>query len=268
MVSLSAAVGYILYSGALNPGIIKPTLGVLLLSCGSSALNQYQERDIDVLMYRTRLRPLPAQQITPKAVLINSGVFLIIGNVVLFLIAHKLALALGVFNVLWYNAVYTPLKRKTSSAVIIGAIIGAVPPAIGWISAGGSLLELPILGIMLFFFLWQIPHFWLLLIRSGDEYVNAGLPSITSKFNTGALGLFIFSGMLAAVIMALLTPLFGITFSRNSYIVLALVSIWFVGHSTFLLLRKNPSAFSKYSFGNINIFAFLVMAILTSQKLI
>jgi hypothetical protein len=89
--------------------------------------------------------------------------------------------------VLWYNGVYTFLKRKSPFAAIPGAVIGAIPPAIGWICGKGALSFDPqILALSFFFFIWQVPHFWLLLLNFGRDYEKAGFPSLTRIFNSAS----------------------------------------------------------------------------------
>ena len=83
------------------------------------------------------------------------------GSLILYLAANPLALLLGWLALVWYNLVYTFLKRITPHAVIPGSFIGAIPPLIGWVAAGGSLLDFRAWVLALFFFVWQVPHFYL-----------------------------------------------------------------------------------------------------------
>jgi protoheme IX farnesyltransferase len=87
-----------------------------------------------------------------------------------------LAVALGALAVLWYNGIYTYLKRRSSLASVVGSVIGAIPPAIGWVCAGG-VLDGPILALSFFLLMWQVPHFLLLALRLDADYAQANLPT-------------------------------------------------------------------------------------------
>ncbi len=183
-------------------------VGVFLIACGASALNQYQERDIDGRMERTRRRPLPSGTISPSRAL-GIVVALIASGLVLLLPLGSAAVALAALSLLWYNGFYTPLKRRTAFASVCGAPVGMLPPTIGWAAAGGALSDPRILAIAAFFFLWQVPHFWLLLIRSGDDYERAGLPSIVRVIPRDRLAAITSVWLTAAAAASLAFPLFG-----------------------------------------------------------
>lgn len=176
-VAVTTAAGYILSSRSLNPELIVPMAGVFLLACGSSALNQIQEWRADVLMARTRSRPIPSGKISLSFAWAISLFFLAMGTLLLAPIGWG-PLLLGGFSVFWYNGIYTLLKRRTALAVIPGALIGAIPPAIGWSAAGGGQDMAPLAALCVFLFLWQIPHFWLLALLYEEDYRQAGYPTI------------------------------------------------------------------------------------------
>jgi len=199
-VAISTSVGFLLYSGNINVGMILPTLGVFLLACGSSALNHYQEKDKDALMDRTKGRPIPSGRISPNGALVYAFVLIVISSLIIFYSANLTALVLGWINLIWYNIIYTPLKRINSLAVIPGSIIGALPPVIGWTAAGGYLYDPKILAVALFFFIWQIPHFWLLLMIYGKDYEKAGFPTLTKIFNNRQLSRITFIWIAALVV--------------------------------------------------------------------
>ena len=198
-VALSALLGYVMQEGSIGWGGRILFLGVLLFSCGSGALNQYQERDIDPLMPRTRKRPIPSGRIAPKNALWIAGGFVVSGTVLLALAFPPAAVLISWLTLIWYNFIYTPLKKVTAFAVVPGSVTGALPPLIGWMAAGGSLTEGPILLVSAFFFLGQIPHFWLLLLMLGDEYSMAGLPNLKQKMNDGQLRRITFAWIITAM---------------------------------------------------------------------
>lgn len=268
LVALSSFVGYLLAAGKLSFPILIPTVGVFLLACGSAALNQYQEREFDRLMDRTRGRPIPSGRITPAEGLFISLSLLFAGVLFLLWSANLTAPGLGLLNVLWYNGFYTPLKRKTPFAVVPGSVIGAIPPAIGWVAAGGSLADPRILGLAFFFFIWQVPHFWLLLLSSGNDYRKAGFPSLTEKFSPPQLARITFVWIISTAMACLLIPLFGIGNTPILYLVLAASAIVLVGKSRKLLHLPGNNFSFRPVFHTINIYILVVMFALSVEKLI
>jgi len=184
-VTISVATGFFMFTGAFTLDAVMPAAGVFLLACGSAALNQVQEAKVDGLMSRTRSRPIPSGRISRDWALFLSLVFIGAGMYVLSCIeTHTVTLlVLGGLAVVWYNGVYIALKRITAFAVIPGSLVGAIPPVIGWAAAGGVYDDPTILEVALFFFMWQIPHFWLLLLMFAEDYERAGLPSLTRVFS-------------------------------------------------------------------------------------
>ena len=188
-VTFSVTTGWVVYTGSFDLAMLVPVLGVFLLACGSAALNQVQEWRTDAKMDRTKNRPIPSGRITPTGALIVSVLFMAVGLNVLSFVEHNtwIVLGLGAFSVVFYNGIYWALKRLTAFAVVPGALIGAVPPLMGWCAAGGELLDRDILEICTFFFIWQIPHFWLLVRIYGSQYVEAGLPAASAVLTPAQL---------------------------------------------------------------------------------
>jgi protoheme IX farnesyltransferase len=209
VVTLSAATGHILFAGEISRGLLLPVLGVFILSCGCSALNQLQESRIDARMARTQSRPLPSGRVSASAAAVTAALLIILGLMCLASIdRHRWTLVLfGLFALAWYNGVYTYLKRVTAFAVVPGALVGAVPPMIGWAAAGGSAGDPLILLVAAFFFIWQIPHFWLLIMMRGEDYRQAGLPSPMDLFRLIQLQRITFIWIMAAVSAGLLVAL-------------------------------------------------------------
>jgi len=145
---------------------------------GSSALNEVQEHRYDALMPRTANRPIPRGDLSPALGALIAAVLALAGFLVL-LLAHNLASALlGALALAWYNGFYTPLKRISAFAVVPGSLIGALPPAIGWTAAGGSAADPSVLALAFVFFIWQVPHFWLLVGLHAEGYEGAGYPTL------------------------------------------------------------------------------------------
>jgi heme o synthase len=152
--------------------------GTTLIAAGTSALNHYLERDSDGLMRRTASRPLPSGQMAPREAL-GFGVALIcFGTLYLALATNVLATLLGIATSVMYLALYTPIKRKTTLATLIGAFPGAVPPLIGWVAARGTLsVDAWILFAILF--LWQFPHFDAIAWMYREDYGRAGIRMVS-----------------------------------------------------------------------------------------
>ncbi len=268
LVCLSTATGYVLASGYLNFNLLLPTIAVFILASGSAALNHYQERDFDLLMKRTSNRPVPSGRVAPSTALRAAVVLVIAGSIALYFSSGFLPLLLGLITVLWYNGVYTPLKRKTPLAVIPGALIGSLPPAIGWSAANGKLLDPFLLIVALFFFVWQIPHFWLLLLKFGDEFEEAGYPTLTSRYSNQQIARFTFFWIIVTVVVSMIIPVFGIGSSIFLYLGLFIVALWLLISSRRLLNFHEEVQTLRNSFIHINAYIMLVMSFLTLDRIL
>ena len=148
--------------------------GTLLVAGGTSALNQYVEREMDAVMRRTASRPLPSGLLQPREVLIFGIASIVIGAVWLALATNMLAALVALATSVLYLGLYTPLKTRTTLSTAIGAIPGALPPLIGWAAAHGSLsLGGWVLFAILFF--WQFPHFMAIAWIYREDYARAGI---------------------------------------------------------------------------------------------
>ena len=168
-VTLTTFVGYYMVDGKVDSVLWWVLLGIFLLATGSAALNQYQEHHHDAKMDRTKSRPIPSGQISPAHGLIFALLLSFIGAFMLYWAAGFESMQLGLLALLWYKGIYTPLKRKSAFAVIPGSVIGAIPPMVGYVSAGGYALDPQILAFAFFMFMWQLHHFWLIVIRHGND---------------------------------------------------------------------------------------------------
>jgi protoheme IX farnesyltransferase len=266
--TLSTFSGFILARRGLSVDMIFPILGVFLLASGSCALNQYQDRENDQLMERTQGRPIPSKKLSPITALKISIGLLLFGSILLYVGTHWSALGFGLFAVFWYNGVYPSLKRKSAFAAIPGALVGAIPPVIGWVSGKGYFsLDPQILAVSFFFFIWQVPHFWLLLLRMGRDYEKAGLPSLTKIFSSTQLSRMIFIWIFATTTVCMMIPLFGIVESHAIQGSLSVAAFWLIWKSL-RLLTGNPHPFSSPStFKTINSYAVLVILLITLDLL-
>lgn len=268
LAALSTATGYLLASDSVSLAIVFPTVGLFLLACGSSALNQYQERDIDCLMKRTKGRPIPSARLTPPQALVIALLSMLSGSLILLVGSNVVAFGLGLFAAFWYNAIYTPLKKRSPFAAIPGALVGAIPPAVGWAAAGGSPFDPKILALCFFFFVWQVPHFWLLLLVYGKDYEEAGLPSLTSIFTAGQLSQITFVWILATAVTCLLIPLFGTVQTTVTNLSLLGLTLWLVWGATRFFRARGEELSFRSAFREINIYALAVISLLSLDKII
>lgn len=268
LVSLTTALGYFLGTNKLSLEIFYPVIGIFILACGSAALNHYQERDADALMNRTRSRPIPTGKINANSVLLISFGLLVTGSVLLILKTNVITLIIGLLAFFWYNVIYTPLKKKMVFAIIPGSVVGALPPLAGWAATGNNIFDINILYIALYFFVWQIPHFWLLLLIFGNDYEKGGFPVITNRFDKNIIINITVIMLVSTVFIAALFPVFNLLhYSASSYI------LWF--SCLLMIIETLRFLFSDYSnknilktFVNINLFTLLIITILSLDKII
>jgi len=266
-VTLTTATGYILASGRFDSGVLLPSLGIFLLACGSSAINHFQERDRDALMERTKDRPIPSGRISPNRTLVFAFALTILGSWILYYSSGMMAMQLGLLALLWYNGIYTPLKKKTAFAVLPGAIIGAIPPLVGWVAGGGSLFDFRALILAFFFFIWQIPHFWLLMLKYGEQYKAAGFPSITAVYTTPQIKNITFVWIIATAVSALMLPLFDVV---NSWLVIAgmiIASAWLTAEFLKMILKSKVPFRPFFYFMRINYYVLTIIILLSLDHL-
>jgi protoheme IX farnesyltransferase len=258
----------VLFAGHFAVGMLLPMAGVFLLACGSAALNQVQERRYDAKMARTKDRPIPSGRIAADwalflaCALIGAGLYLLSS-----IESHTLAiLGLGAFSVLWYNGVYVFLKRVTAFAVVPGSLLGAIPPIIGWSAAGGLPQDAAILEVAFFFFLWQIPHFWLLLQKYGKQYEEAGLRSPTALIDAMQFRRITFAWVAAVAATGLVLAVmqrFGLPWN-----LLALMATLHLVFAAVGAIRKKDTAKSAMGlFLQINLYAVAMMVLLSVNAL-
>lgn len=221
--ALSAAAGYVLAKGEASWEMLFPTLGAFSLCAGASVLNQIQEFDIDAKMSRTKDRLIVSGAVNPQAAWGLSMQFLFMGVVVL-LAAPGVTMALGIAAVLLYNAVYTPLKRKTILAMPVGAVVGAVPVLMGWSATGRAIWEPHAIALALFYWLWQMPHFWLLLMRHEEDYKSAGLPTLPAMLSKSQMARVISAWALALAVMSVVLP--GFFKLSSAIFVIVPIALW------------------------------------------
>jgi len=266
--TLSAATGYVVFRRAMDTGILTSCLGVLLLAMGACAMNEFQDRDLDARMARTRHRPIPGGAMKPGTALAVAMLLAIGGFLVLWRVHNLAAALIGLLAIAWYNGVYTYLKRAWAFAVVPGALIGALPPFIGWTAGGGDPLDTRVLGLAFFFFIWQVPHFWLLLFAHGSDYEEAGLPSLTRLLSRRQLASLTFIWMLATLASSFLLTLYGLVHSAWVNVGLVACGLWLAWRATGLLRGHSQERLFSPAFHSINFYALLVMALLVVDAML
>jgi heme o synthase len=163
-----------------NPGgaglalLFHTVIGTFLVASGAAAFNQVLERDVDARMRRTRLRPLPDGRLGTSEATMFAATLSTVGLVQIWLGANALAAAVAAATLVSYTLVYTPLKRVSSLATIVGAVPGALPPVIGWAAATGVLsIEALVLFAIVFF--WQMPHVLAVSWLYREDYERGGI---------------------------------------------------------------------------------------------
>ena len=263
----SAGAGFLLGPHQSAARALLPVTAVFLLACGASALNQYQEQDIDAKMERTRGRPLPSGVISRRQAAASSSALIVGGLSLLAFTGSMAAATLGVFAVLWYNGAYTRLKRITAFAAVPGAVVGMAPPAIGWVASGGDAADRRLFAVCFLFFLWQVPHFWLQVLHHGEEYEQAGLPSLTQVLTKRQLARVTFVWLCAAAAAGLLLPLYGaVTSPVLSYSLLP-PAAWIVLQGLRIMNEHGAPKRSLSAFRHLNVYIVFVMVLLSVERI-
>jgi protoheme IX farnesyltransferase len=213
LVVFTTAAGY--YMASTGPvdlvNLMLVCFGTALVAGGSAAFNQVHERDVDALLDRTRSRPVPQGRVTTGRATVIAYLTSIAGLAILLFAAHWLAAVIALATLLLYVVIYTPMKRRSSLATIVGAVPGALPPMIGWAAVRGSVdaVSWTLFAIMFF---WQLPHFLAIGWMFRDDYAKASMPMLPVIDTSGAV-----TGRQALIYAAALVPvsvmpmLFGMT---------------------------------------------------------
>lgn len=270
-VTVTTMFGYLAASNVLDLKIVFTAIGLLLLACGSAVLNHYQERNSDSLMDRTKNRPIPSGKITASSSVKIAITLAVTGILIIYNSSNFTAALLGILNLIWYNGIYTPLKKKTPLAIIPGSLVGAIPPMVGWAAAGGFIYDPQIIMIAFFFFIWQIPHFWLLLLILDKDYQQAGFPTLTQIFRKDQLARITFVWIASTAVTGLLLPFFQIV--QNSFVnySLLIAAVWLTYNSAKLIKQTKENSITglsvRFAFRDINYFALFVVIIISIDKL-
>ena len=176
MVLVTVSCGFVLgmETSSVSMTLLHACLGIAVVAFGSSAVNQWIERETDGRMRRTMNRPLPSGRLAPAEVLAFGLSAVCLGCVYLAMMVNLATALLTAVTFVLYAWVYTPLKRRTSFCLAIGAVPGALPPVLGWLAAGGR-WDASAFSLFAILFLWQFPHFFAIAWLHREDYGKAGL---------------------------------------------------------------------------------------------
>lgn len=261
MVLATALSGF--YLGSSGPlsfsSIFHVGVGTWLLASGANALNQCLEKESDAKMNRTKERPLPKNRLSEKQAFIFGSSVSLGGAACLYFLVNPVSSAIGVFTLLTYLLVYTPLKRRTWLNTFVGAVSGALPTLIGWSGASGGFPGPKAWVIFLILFLWQMPHFFVIAWVYREDYKNGGFRMLSSEDLSGqrtAVQIAVFSVLL--FIASLLPTFFGIVgmlyFTAAFFTGLLFLTFTLYSASHKIIYAKQLVATSIFYLAILNIF--------------
>ena len=271
LVIFTCAVGLLIAPEKINfIDAIFSLIAVALGSGAAGALNMWYESDLDSLMTRTCLRPIPTGKLTRNQALIFGIFSSLISVIALYFFSNLIAATTLAITILFYVFVYTVwLKRKTPQNIVIGGAAGALPPIIGWAIATNSISLEPII-LFLIIFIWTPSHFWALSLYKTEDYKKAKIPMlpITSGIQATKFNIFIYSLILFPVVAA---PYF-FNFSGLIYFIFSsTLSIYYIFISYKLLKEKNSMVEKKLAaklFGYSIIYLFMIFTAILIDKVI
>ncbi len=201
--------------------------GSWLLASGAAVLNEYLERDLDALMKRTQVRPLPQGRVTPQGALVFGALLSVLGTAQLAFFVNPLTALLGMASLGSYLWIYTPLKKRTSLCTLVGAIPGALPPVMGW-TAVRNQIDAGAIVLFAILFLWQLPHFLAIAWMYREDYARAGfpmLPVVDPEGISTARMIMLYSAVLVPV--TLIPTTLGLTGLSYFYAALVMGTVFF-----------------------------------------
>lgn len=266
MVVLTAGLGFLLAEKGTFAFLLllHTLLGTGLVSAGASVLNQVLERDADALMQRTANRPLPAGRMDPDAALFYGVALSILGLAELAWGVNLLTALLGAVALAGYVFVYTPLKRISSLATVIGAVPGAIPPMMGW-SAVRNELDLAAWVLFGILFFWQLPHFLAIAWLCREDYARGGFPMLPvldpQGFRTGRQAVLYGAALVPVSLLPSLLGLMGTVYFMGA---LAFGLVYLGFSFAFAQSRSNPGA-RRLMFASLLYFPGLLLVMLLDR---
>jgi len=258
------------------PSMVSSTdaiIGILLVSMGAGAagaLNMWYESDLDALMSRTCLRPIPTGKVNKNQALIFGITLSIVSVIALDYFTNRVSAGILLFTIIFYVLIYTIwLKKRTPQNIVIGGAAGALPPVIGWTIATGSLSLEPFVFFLIIFF-WTPSHFWALSLYKSEDYKKARIPMLplTNGIESTKVNIFVYSLlMLPLIIFPYIINFVGLVFLVPSL----LLTIYY-NYLCFDLYRFKKNKFSakkaKSIFGYSILYLFLVFVLFLIDKIL
>lgn len=263
MVMITAGAGFFLASATGHPLdfvlLLNALIGIGLAASGACGLNEYVEWEADALMRRTAGRPVPSSRMTPRSALLFSSLLVLLGLLQLQLFVDSVTAALVALTVVSYVFIYTPLKRRSWTATLVGAVPGALPILAGW-SAGGGGMTAPGFALFAILFLWQMPHFYALAWIYREDYRRGGFRMLTTLDPTGVrTGRQIVAFGALLLVSSVLPTLLGLT--GGLYLASAiLLGVPFLALGTAMALRRDDRRAMRLFLGSV---AYLPLLLLT-----
>ena len=266
-VAFSAVVGWLLFLPELSIRLFFVFIGTFFLAGGAAALNQYQERNLDLLMSRTRWRPIPSGLVSGSQALMFAIVLIFAGVFLFLAVGLYKTLILGLINIVIYNLIYTNLKTKTQFAVLPGALVGAIPPMMGWVASGGQIFDLRLFYFAIFMFLWQMPHFWLMMANNAIDYQKAGFKVISNQLEQVKVNRLVFFWAVITGLYLLAMPVF---FSKTPFFILGLIIalniIFIFAFYSEVFRPKMYSTANSKAFILINAYVLIAMVLMVASS--
>ena len=248
-------------------------IGILLVSMGAGAagaLNMWYESDLDALMSRTCLRPIPTGKVNKNQALIFGITLSVISVVALDYFTNRVSAGILLFTIIFYVLIYTIwLKKRTSQNIVIGGAAGALPPVIGWTIATGSLSLEPLVFFLIIFF-WTPSHFWALSLYKSEDYKKANIPMLplTNGIESTKVNIFVYSLIMLPVIIFPYT----IDFVGLVFLIPSLLLTIYYNYLCFDLYKFKKNKFSakkaKSIFGYSILYLFLVFVLFLIDKIL
>ena len=248
-------------------------IGILLVSMGAGAagaLNMWYESDLDALMSRTCLRPIPTGKVNKNQALIFGITLSVISVVALDYFTNRVSAGILLFTIIFYVLIYTIwLKKRTSQNIVIGGAAGALPPVIGWTIATGSLSLEPLVFFLIIFF-WTPSHFWALSLYKSEDYKKANIPMLplTNGIESTKVNIFVYSLIMLPVIIF---P-YVINFVGLIFLIPSLLLTTYYNYLCFDLYKFKKNKFSakkaKSIFGYSILYLFLVFVLFLIDKIL
>ena len=271
LVIFTCAVG--LLTSPITISFIDSLIGILFVTMGAGAagaLNMWYEADLDKMMTRTCLRPIPTGKVNRQHALFFGVLLSIISIFGLYYFANILSSTLLFITISFYLIVYTIwLKRKTSQNIVIGGVAGALPPVIGWTIATNTLNFEPITFFLIIFF-WTPSHFWALSLYKIDDYKNANIPMlpITNGIEETKRNIFVYSILMLPIV---LIPYF-IGFLSEFYLITSVLITLYYNYLCYKLLNFQKNKFeiikARKVFSFSIYYLFLLFVLILIDKLI